>query len=268
VVIVCWICHDFAGTNLKKVVRHMGAVHARDAMFRVICGIDSCTRKYVKFSSFKKHLYRHHKRQLLHTSLAHTSLAEASWESVESVQDNVFVQQMENENQQLSIHENKLLEDNSSTFVTDKSSEMKIAALFLLKTQEVHKVSHASLLGIIDVIEEVFQSKIDSIKRKVMLHLSSDSSTNNDELTEIFNTESNTIFPGLRTRYHQEKYYKERLGLLEPIERHLGQRLVKRNKKSKPYIKIIHDYMYDIPLLQSLKQILSNALVFNEVLLI
>ena len=36
-VVVCWICFDFAATTVKKVIRHMGSVHSHDASFRVTC---------------------------------------------------------------------------------------------------------------------------------------------------------------------------------------------------------------------------------------
>ena len=47
-----------------------------------------------------------------------------------------------------------------------------------------------------------------------MSHLSSAGNTNDDSLKEIFNTERTTIFSGLKSRHHQEKYYKECLGLI------------------------------------------------------
>ena len=56
-VVVCWICFDFAATTVKKVIRHMGSVHSHDASFRVTCGINCCPRRYSKFHSFKRHIY-------------------------------------------------------------------------------------------------------------------------------------------------------------------------------------------------------------------
>ena len=63
-VVVCWICYNFAGRSLKKVARHIGSVHSHEADFRLVCGINSCPLVYTKFPSFKRHLFRHHKSEL------------------------------------------------------------------------------------------------------------------------------------------------------------------------------------------------------------
>ena len=71
IVVVCWICYDFAARSLKGVIRHMGSVHSHASNFSIVCGINSCPRTYTKFSlcprtytkfsSFKRHLYCNHK---------------------------------------------------------------------------------------------------------------------------------------------------------------------------------------------------------------
>ena len=122
---------------------------------------------------------------------------------MDDVQDSLSEQQMLDENdQQLLDDENEV--DNMPSEITTKSAEMKIAAQFLLKTQEFRKVSQASLLGLIEDIDEIFQSKVDTIERKVMSHLSSAGNTNDDSLKEIFNTERTTIFSVLKSSHHQE----------------------------------------------------------------
>ena len=53
--------------------------------------------------------------------------------------------------------------------------------------------------------------------------------------------------------------------LQEPIERKLGHRMVTTTKNMRPYFKTVWDHVYDIPLLSSLQQLLSDKFVLQEV---
>jgi len=49
------------GVSMKRVMRHIGALHAHEAGFHICCGIAGCSRTYKNFASFQKHLYRIHR---------------------------------------------------------------------------------------------------------------------------------------------------------------------------------------------------------------
>ena len=51
----------------------------------------------------------------------------------------------------------------------------------------------------------------------------------------------------------------------EPVERKLGRRVITSTKNSRPLYKTIWDYVYDIPLIQSLQQLLSDSMILGEV---
>lgn len=51
----------------------------------------------------------------------------------------------------------------------------------------------------------------------------------------------------------------------EPLERKLGQRLSLAHQVSRPYLKVVHDCVCEVPLLQSLRQLLKQPLIFEEV---
>ena len=65
----CPLCDWFAGPTLKTVVLHIGRYHAHQSGFSICCGTSGCPRTYNKFHSYRKHLYVHHRRELL---LRHT----------------------------------------------------------------------------------------------------------------------------------------------------------------------------------------------------
>ena len=56
------------------------------------------------------------------------------------------------------------------------------------------------------------------------------------------------------------------LCLQEPVERKLGYTIcTTTTRKSRPHLKRKWDYAYDVPLLSSLHQIMSDSLILNEV---
>ena len=57
----CPLCHFFAARALKGVLRHIGAVHAHEANFQVICGVQGCPRSYSNYHSYKKYMYQKHR---------------------------------------------------------------------------------------------------------------------------------------------------------------------------------------------------------------
>uniref|UniRef100_A0A1X7T9Z5 Uncharacterized protein n=1 Tax=Amphimedon queenslandica TaxID=400682 RepID=A0A1X7T9Z5_AMPQE len=68
-------------------------------------------------------------------------------------------------------------------------------------------------------------------------------------------------FRCLESSYMQKKAYTS-LGLVEPVQRELGQTLKRRGKR----FKLCSEYAYDIPLEKSLQQLLSNSSIFDQVM--
>lgn len=100
-------------------------------------------------------------------------------------------------------------------------------------------------------------------------------------------------FDGLKTEHMQKMFFKEEFHLVvnvftcmyemqacsvymcvsymymyfwqEPVERRLGHRVITTTRNSRPFFRTIWDYVYDIPLLQSLQQLLSDSFILKEV---
>ncbi len=49
---------------MKGVLRHLALIHSHEADFRVICGINGCSRNYSNYHSYKKHMYQRHREVL------------------------------------------------------------------------------------------------------------------------------------------------------------------------------------------------------------
>ena len=69
---VCQISNTFGGNSFSSVLRHIGEIHRHDPNLSVRCGIHRCPQTYVKYESFRSHVYRKHRDVLHRASAAHT----------------------------------------------------------------------------------------------------------------------------------------------------------------------------------------------------
>ena len=186
----CWICHKFAAANLLAVLRHMGAVHSYDSSFHTVCGIEGCPRTYRNFFSFRKHVYRHHRRSLRNLRTSPSQRA-SSTDGDSGAHEEVESEFGDDEQLSLSIPEEK-----------------KQSALFIMKSKVVHKIAQSALEGLLDDISSMFSRKVEQLHSEVKnITLSN---VQLDSLKKVF--ESSTItkpFAGLETRFQQERYIEE-----------------------------------------------------------
>ena len=157
----CSLCASFAAPTLKAVIRHIGVVHARDPGFHIKCGIQGCIRTYKNYSSFKKHVYRHHRDQLnpVHPDPCHISTDEGSAPPEMSCGD-----------------------DTGFDFLNSDDSEAgydhtEQAALFVLKAKHVHKISQSALNDLLLDVSAMISDRVQFVKNQVHPHLQGPSSS-------------------------------------------------------------------------------------------
>lgn len=126
--------------------------------------------------------------------------------------------------------------------------------------------------------------------------LGDDDSNLKQQICEVFHSQDVVDpFDGLKTEHLQKMFFKEEFHLVvnifsvqcghvvymynvcvcvsymymyfwqEPVERKLGHRVITTTRNSRPFFRTIWDYVYDIPLLQSLQQLLSDCFILKEV---
>jgi len=89
------------------------------------------------------------------------------------------------------------------------------AAMFLLKTKEIHKVSQSHLGGLIGDISFIVESTVQQLEKKVEGALENRGVGMNDDLRQIFHSPLvNDPFQGLHTEYLQKKYFREKFNLV------------------------------------------------------
>ena len=108
--------------------------------------------------------------------------------------------------------------NNDETSFTDNSEPtfmdlQKSSALMLLQLKEVHKLTQASLQGIIDNVTELCQNHLSAIHCAVTQAITNAGLSPNDieGLNDIFSTDNEFGRPffGLETQHQQFKFYRE-----------------------------------------------------------
>ena len=182
--VCCPLCDSFAAPSLKRVVRHIGIVHAHEAGFHVTCGVDGCTKTYRKFVSYKKHMYVKHRDAQSIGRREH----DISMQDVETVRS-----------------DSPMPEDEQEMYRTQLR---RSAALFILKAREVHKIPQTSLdklLGDISVFIDMSTSKL---LQKIVVALKEKGIDMEGELESLRNSQDvSNPFEGLHTEYLQRQFF-------------------------------------------------------------
>ncbi len=179
--------------------------------------------------------------------------------------------------------------------------EKRVLALFLLKTATVSKVSKNALDTLIGDISVLLEGRVQLLQEDISTALRHRGVEFDAELAAIFQ-KSHLIAPfkGLHSEFLRKKFYREKMSLLvsvqnsvyqelmslrciytsttpmamsthcqnyieEPVERKLGLTVIETTRNLCPYFQKKADYSYEVPLLCSLKQLLSDPFILEEV---
>ena len=209
--VLCWLCFRFTSPTLKGVIRHIGCIHAHEANFFTYCGVNSCSRSYTNFYSFKKHLYRHHRCEL--DSAYQVNISVNLSEYTEDNASNI----PNTDSSTVSVQPHGELATTYSPHSTYNFSK-RMVALFLLKAKEIHKVSQKSLDGIIADFTTFINLLLEDLQCEMKYWVSSKNYLIND--TDLYNIFQKFFDPfnGMNTRYLQEKYFRETLQMLVGLD--------------------------------------------------
>ena len=138
----------------------------------------------------------------------------------------------------------------------------------------------SALDSLLSDVSTMLDSKIGKMQANVSAVLDSKGIAIDEELKSSFQPQCSELFQGLQTRYLQEAYFKDhfkhvvcykplllcpiQLYFKEPEEIKLGSNIERTSHNGHTHFRRRNDYMYYIPLLLSLKQLLSNGFVFDE----
>ena len=192
--VLCWICYKIA-SMLKGIIRHMDAVHAYDPHFSVCCGVDGCSRTYTNFYSFKKLLYRRH-RARLDAAVPNSRAATLNEDSISCGDYPVSLGEKEVPRR------------------LSKFEHINQMALFLLKTEEIRKVSQVALDDFVADFTSLLQRRVEQLQHQVKGCLAA-KELYIEGLDNVFQEEAFTNpLNQLNSNFLQETFYQEHLHLL------------------------------------------------------
>ncbi len=201
----CPLCEWFGGVSMKRVMRHIGALHAHEAGFHICCGIAGCPRTYKNFASFQKHLYRIH-RDVLEIDADDREIDAHDQETTIPVDATDDVDASES------------MEDHSSgTNVFNNSSNsfpltLKQVGLFLLKAKEVYKVPESHLGSLLDDISVMIDLTVNYLEEKVEEQLKKISIGMNCDMKSVFQCpQLKSVFARLKTKSQLQNFVKDNL---------------------------------------------------------
>ena len=174
--------------------KHLIGKHKHDAGFIVKCGY--CETTYVKYDSFRKHMYRKHKEEL----------------TVETdVPDN------DSDLESLSENEFDHVDEEVNTITGQYAS-------YILQLQTCRNLSQTALDDVVSNTRELV-SNINAVNyQKVLQHLQSVGvNTDNVDLEGIF---TSNPFSGLETKAQQEKYFESKMRYIRPEQVQIGTKYV------------------------------------------
>ena len=133
---------------MNAVLRHIGAIHAHEPGFHVVCGIKGCPRTYTNYYSYRKHLRRKHHSDLDLPSNSMMIIDELPQDSGTLSDANTY-------------------ETGGEELPFDNKSLKRSAVLFTLKSKEVRNISQLAMNDLIDDFSMIVQQTIDVMAFKV-----------------------------------------------------------------------------------------------------
>jgi len=138
----CQVCQEFSRNAYPPVLRHIGEVHSFEPNFRIVCGLtldsirETCPATYTNYGSFRSHVYTKHRRLMnLHLPLDSSECNE--FEGPHDHEENCHELRSNHMQDAEEVHTVSVDHDSHSS----QDQITRAAALFILKTMEVHQVS-------------------------------------------------------------------------------------------------------------------------------
>ena len=208
----CFFCQSFKGTTFAAVVRHIGSVHIHEPGFSISCGVEGCpqrsTRPYENFASYKKHLYRHHP-EIFNVQSGSPEHGSGGEQCPSQISDPIN----DDSDSELDTDTHTPRES-----LRDKEQFKRSAALFILKTAEVRKLTLTAVNGILEDVQQLVERAVVSTEMKVcaLLRNAGVDPSQLPELHQVF-TDEQVLNPflGIQTEHMQVKYFRENFGFVQ-----------------------------------------------------
>ena len=248
----CFKCNNFVPGDSKALSRHLRHAHSMSLVKegKFVCGQGGCKQSFTKFFCFTRHLENFHSKQDDIVSNALPSF-------VDCEEDNSYVVIDDQNDISTNLNGTK-----TEHFLT-KSELTNEAAKFIINLKGMPSMTETSINVAINGVRDLFRESLLSLKNEVTHVLTSNvppvGGTLISEIEDRFKFFSDP-FAELDTKTKQDKYFKNNLQMVEPIEIPLGFRLDNYwdNSEKKYKEKQVNNTFQYIPVKKVLQMIMRN----------
>lgn len=246
----CFACKSTFVT-IQQLIRHLKLSHALfpGKKFQLVCDQNGCRHRFCTFSGFRKHLHCKHNAENLDQTDNDNEPATSSVD----IPDEQTVSALISEQPA-----------NSQSCNETRQHTQEMCASLIAKLQSSGVATNV-IKTVVENMEELVEELHSNVKEDVVKLL-----PNVEDMRTKFDDYFDSLenpFSKLNTETKWNKHFKEKWGLVEPVEVALGVRYdTRRNRATGTYNQVpVTDKFVYIPLLETLKFIFNNKEICNHI---
>ncbi|XP_059909523.1 uncharacterized protein LOC132459156 [Gadus macrocephalus] len=278
----CMICIIFVAFRLKNLLSHINVTHGRNAEFWVFCGIDGCEQEFRVFNSFYRHLKRTHPLYVTSgcppcqwrttptsappllenfgVSIFGNSMTPSMDSSMESSPD-LLELGTQDPPEMPEAQSSNAGEAAAPTSVTGPDIA-RSAAAFAISVREQCHLSQRTVNNIITGVQQYQATLLETLRNKMREVFEEHTGTSQLQDAALA-TFDNFIDPFSTTTNGLERAVSEHFSPVSPEEVVVSQTICRVKKGSSRVMAIRKRGFYYVPLIESLKQLLSDSRIFT-----
>ena len=223
----CSMCPFFSKSQIM-LLKHLNKQHKYSKKYIIHCCSKGCGRSFKSYSTFRKHCWRKHKKEL-------------------------------DEEEELGCDENLTDEetDRDSVKTGNKVSQRQLdEATYLLNLKVGCRISQTAVDQIVISTKDLLSERLSAVREAVQGQV--------PDLSFLEGVLKNDLFEGLETKYLQEKFFNDHLGYVKPRPVKLGSKVITQTKKGQHNFIQKDVYGYVVPFKEQLSALLSQPEVAAE----
>ncbi|CAI5668325.1 unnamed protein product [Oreochromis niloticus] len=244
----CFICQAVHAAS-QLLITHLRLDHSfyPSTRFKLVCAQDRCRRQFSTYSGFKKHLVVHEKEFC---------------QSVDPVKSACFTDNCSGDNAE-DGDTNSMQNPETNSF-ENKGSGLQIQNVKHICASIIGKLQGSGMVNsvvssVVNDLEDLATGLHAQVKHDILAHFSKDDPVR-ATLNESFENYENPLI-SFNTETKRMAYFREKWGIVEPVEIMLGVRFdTRRNKLTGTYdqVPVKETFIY-IPILETIKFMCRNA---------
>nr|XP_040046980.1 uncharacterized protein LOC120827889 [Gasterosteus aculeatus aculeatus] len=281
----CVICFVFVALNLKSLLSHINISHSRGPDFRVICGIDGCTKEYRVYNSLWYHITRNHYEHLESgSSNSRRERSTASPEASSAVNawtyrpTDATVQIREHQTDE-AVVENRVQDvmtvgscpavDSSASCQSEDdirhNTLTRQATAIMLTAREKHHLSQRGVNDVLAAMQQYQALLVTNLRSQLQTVFQQHQGSELEKEAMALFDRIEDPFSSVATTYRQDNVIKENFNFVESEEVSVGYTACLKKKGTKRVLSTRTKCFHYVPLIKSIEQLLSHPKVLEMI---